>query len=83
MSNENNIKVTSSSFPVFTLIAGLLLVAKLTVYPEISWWIILGVWTIPLSIVLLIMLVGVAIVVAGSLMLIIGFTLECFEHRKK
>lgn len=80
MSNENNIKVTSSSFPVFTLIAGLLLVAKLTAYPEISWWIILGVWTIPLSIVLLIMLVGVAIV--GPLMLI-GFTLECLEHRKK
>ena len=48
----------SSGFPVFTLIAGLLLVAKLTAYPEISWAVIIAVWTVPLTILILIISLG-------------------------
>ena len=57
MTEEN--KNTGSSFPVFTIIAGLLLIAKLTAYPEISWGIIIGVWFIPLIMIAIIFSLGI------------------------
>jgi hypothetical protein len=56
--------VLKIGFPIFTIIAGTLLVLKLIGVADISWLLILGVWLAPLWIIIGILLCILAIIIA-------------------
>lgn len=62
-------EIASRSFPIFTAAALVLLILKLTAYPTISWWVILGVWLFPVLLALTV--VGIVLSVAAVFVLFV------------
>lgn len=79
---DTTCKAAGSSFPAFTVAALVLLILKLTAFPAISWWWIIGVWLFPLilalSILGVILAIGLTAIVIGGIAVGIG---SLFDRR--
>lgn len=76
MNNKETPKVILKiGFPIFTIIAGTLLILKVLGLAEVSWWLIFGVWLAPLWLVLAFFAVVISILIVAAIICGIVFGL--------
>lgn len=61
---DNKKVILKVGFPIFTFIAGTLVVLKVIGVADISWLLILGIWLAPLWLILALLLAFLAVIVA-------------------
>lgn len=69
--------VLKIGMPIFTILAGILLILKVIGVANISWWIILAVWLAPLCVFLAILALIFSIVIVGGIIVGLVFVF-CF-----